>query len=162
MWMLLTSLALAGKWDGVNGDVVNHATINAPASALYEYLLDLHHFHALFPDDCMSRWEDGAQTSGFGASATLRYDIEAMHRKLTVNLKQGSPGRYLDFEHPGNKGFTSRWLFTEKEGATEVELNTGINPPPWPFKAYYFTVVKPEWERCQGEALKALARAVAP
>lgn len=160
MWLLLFNLASAGKWDEIPADVVNEATLPASASSLYDYLQDLHHFRDLFPADCISQWVDGGQTKGFGASATLRYDLEAMHRKLTVVLKQGTPGRYVDFEHPGNKGFTTRFLFTEKDGSTLVNLSTAINPPPWPFKAYYYKSVKPEWERCQAEALKALAKAV--
>lgn len=160
MWLLLSQLALAGRWDGISADVVSRRSIATTAETLSNYLQDLHHFRDLFPEDCISQWVDGTVVQGPGASATLRYDIVAMHRKLTVLLHPGTPGVYVDFEHPGNKGFTTRFRFTPDGEKTSVEMNTGMNPPPWPLRGYYYKVVKPEWERCQDEALASLAKAV--
>lgn len=160
MWMLLLSLALAGKWDGKNADVVAERVIAAPATALYDYLMDLDRYRVLYSQDCIGTWEKGTQSAGFGATATARYDMGAMHRKLPIVLQKGSPGVYVDYHHPGNKGFTTRWAFTEVEGGTRVVVNTAMNAPPWPLTGYYFQGVQPEWVACQSEALDALAQKV--
>lgn len=160
MWMLLPSLATAGRWDGENADIVSERVLRAPAAALYDYLQDLDRYHVLFSEDCIGWWEKGSQTTGFGASAIARYDMGGMHRKLPIILQKGSPGLYVDFYHPGNKGFTTRWLFTAVEGGTRVQVNTAMNAPPWPLTGYYFQGVQPEWEQCQTQALEVLSQKV--
>jgi hypothetical protein len=100
MWMLLLSLALAGKWDGKNADVVAERVIAAPATALYDYLMDLDRYRVLYSQDCIGTWEKGNQSAGFGATATARYDMGAMHRKLPIVLQKGSRGEEIRTAHP--------------------------------------------------------------
>lgn len=159
MWLLLSSLALAGKWDGVNADIVTHATVAASPSTISTFLSDVKNYRKIVPMDCIGWWLDGKQTVGVGANAEVRYDMGLMHRRVLLNVKAASE-RYVDYEHPGKKGFTTRFLLTATETGTTIDMTSGFNPPPRPVRGYYYKVVKPEWERCQTLTLAALAEAL--
>ena len=159
MWLILTGIALAGKWDGVNADIVAHTTVSASPAAIYAFLSDVRNYRKIVPIDCVGWWEDGSQTTGIGASAELRYDMGAMHRRLQLNISAASE-RYVDYDHPGNKGFTTRFLITPGEAGTVIDLTTAMNPPPRIVRGYYYRVVKPEWEGCQARTLTALSDAL--
>jgi hypothetical protein len=159
MFLLLCMQAVAGRWDGMNGDIVAKRTIPATSEQLFSYLQDLEKVAALYPDDCVGQWETGSQSTGFGASASVRYDMAMLHRKLTLTVEDGREGSFLDYDHPGKKGFQTRFLFEPGAGGTQVTMTTPLNPPPWPLTGYFFRSIKPEWEGCQARFLERLNEA---
>jgi hypothetical protein len=157
MLLLLLPTALAGKWDAAPTDIQTERVIAAPREAIFSHLLDLGHLRALYPEDCVGLWEPGERTFGEGASAIVRYDIAAMHRKLPMTLVRADAPRVIDFDHLGPKGFVTRWSLEEVDGGTKVSVLTPINAPPWPFTAYYHKVIRPEWIQCYATTLENLA-----
>jgi hypothetical protein len=167
MWIFLVGAALAGstpgKYDALNPDIEVSRVIASEPATLFAYMLDLTHVQALFPPDCIGLWQMGQRTSGVGATAVVRYDMALMHRKLGMTLTHAVEPAYIDFDHPGPKGFVTRWHFDTDaaSGGTNVRIETPLNGPPWPLKGYYFNVVKPEWEGCYRRTLENLATAAA-
>jgi hypothetical protein len=122
-------------------------------------LTDLDRMSTLFPADCVGLYKVGSPEKGVGAKATIRYDFAAMHRKLEMTVSRvETEGLFLvDWDHAGKRGFISRWVMTAGEGkSSAVKLNTPINAPPWPFAAYFFDVVQPEWQDCQTRLIAAV------
>ena len=161
---LLARPALAGKFDALSADVSATATLSAPPEQVFSYLLDLKHLQAMIP--CIGRWEMSQRTFGEGASAMVRYDLGAMHRKLPVSLSRADAPYRIDLEHLGNLGFTTvitmKALAPTASGApqTTVTILTPLNPPPWPVRKYYYDAVQVEWNKCYATTLDNLARAV--
>jgi hypothetical protein len=158
MWMLTVAAAVAGKWDSADPDVKASATIAAPAEKIFEIISDLEKLKLVTPPDCVGKWEMGIRTQGAGASAIVRYDIAAMHRRLVMTVARAEPNRLVDLDHAGPRGFVTRYTIepvggSESNGSSIVNVLTPLNPPPWPFQSYFFTVVKPEWEGCQARTL---------
>lgn len=151
--MLAVVAALAGKWDNADPDVKASATIAAPAEKIFEIVSDLDKLRLVTPPDCVGLWEMGIRTRGAGASAVVRYDIAAMHRRLVMTVARAEPNRLVDLDHAGPRGFVTRYTIEEQSGSSIVNVLTPLNPPPWPFQPYFFTVVKPEWEGCQARTL---------
>jgi hypothetical protein len=122
----------------------------------------------------VGRWEVGQRTSGEGATAAVRYDIGLMHRSLALTVSRIVPGRYVDWDHPGRKGFVTRFTVAPLEGApaeggpadgaaapaTRVTMQSYFTGPQWPLRRYYHRVMKPEWEACQARTLAALDQAL--
>lgn len=163
MLLLLAGLASAAssKWEGANPDIRADGLVPAPVETTYAYVLDLTHLRGLFPEHCMGKIQLGSRTFGEGANAEVRYDMGMMHRRLAMTLARALPPGTIEFEHPGNRGFVTRWSFAEENGGTRVTLLTPLNPPPKPFVGYYYTVVQSEWQTCYSEVIVNLARAVA-
>jgi hypothetical protein len=158
VWWCIAA-AWAGKWDGVDSNVTSTATIAAPPADVYGRIDDWNGLRAIFDAECVNDWIVGDQAEGIGAEARMTYHNAMMHRRLTAKVAKLVPDRYVDLEHLGNKGFVTRFeLKPAGEGATEVTMTTYTNPPPWPFKAYYFKRVKPAWTTCQDRALANLAK----
>ena len=154
----------AGKWDGEDPDIRNERVIASAPARIAAVLSDLEQVRALWPEDCTGVWTPGRTSKGKGATASVRYDIAAMHRTLELEITAIAVN-YIDHDHAGKKGFTTRYIFTALGGAeggdtTKVEMRTPLYAPKWPLTGYYFRVVKPEWERCQTAVLEALALAV--
>lgn len=162
MFLLLTGLAFAGKWDEAIADVQATAVIPAAPETVFGFLLDLANLQRIFPADCIGDWEPGERTFGEGASTWVRYDMAAMHRRLPMTLTVADAPRRVDFDHLGSRGFITRWTLEPADGGSRVTVLTPLNPPPRPFRGYYFKKVKPEWEGCYQRALAALGTAVAP
>ena len=144
-----------------SADIVTEVTVAPPAEGLAAVLTDLARFRQALPPDCVGRFDVGAPAAGQGASARLRYDMAAMHRTLTFTLSrvEVAPLRtVVDFDHASDRGFVTRWTLTPVEGGTQVTVRTALNAPPWPFTAYYFGAVQPEWATCQRQFVEGVAR----
>jgi uncharacterized protein YndB with AHSA1/START domain len=157
MLLFLSSVALAGKWDGAETDISAERVIPAAPEAVFSHLLDLDHLRALFPTDCVGLWEPGGRTYGEGANAVVRYDMGAMHRKLAMTLVRAEAPHLIDLDHLGSRGFVTRWSLSEEAGGTKVRLLTPLNAPPAPFRGYFQNVVRPEWVECYERTLTNLA-----
>ncbi|MSP54649.1 MAG: SRPBCC family protein [Myxococcales bacterium] len=160
-----TSPAMAADYDEMNADISVSARVDATREQVFSYLLDLQHLEAMVP--CIGKWEMSQRTFGEGASAMVRYDIGAMHRRLPVSLSRADAPHRIDLEHLGNLGFITVITLREEaftaEGETPktmVTLLTPLNPPPWPFRKYYYDAVQTEWKTCYATTLENLARAV--
>ena len=162
MWLFFVVSSFAkNKWEGVPADVRVERSISAAPASIYNYLQDLERVKALFPEGCIGKWEPGVNTVGLGATAAVRYDFAALHRKLTITLAREEADRYVDFDHPGNKGFVIRFLLEPGADGTLVKLSSPLNPPPFPFRGYFYKAVREEWVSCYTGALEAL-EALAP
>ena len=158
MWMLLAGLAVAASnWDGKTADIEANLVVPAPAERVFNFLLDLRNLQKIFPVDCVGLWDMGERTFGEGASAIVRYDMGAMHRRLPMTLTHALAVSQVDFDHLGNRGFLTRWSLATEGEATRVTVRTPLNPPPKPFLRYYYTVVQPEWQTCYARTLTNLA-----
>lgn len=156
--LLTTALALAGKWDGAETDVIVERVIPAPAEALYTPLTDLQALARVFPTDCVNDWTHGTRTAGVGALTRVTYRMGPMRRRLTATLTKAEPGRYVELDHMGRKGFVTQVRLEElAAGGTKVTLGTWIEAPPWPFKGVYFKKVRPAWLACYERTLDNLA-----
>jgi hypothetical protein len=157
--------AAPSPWAGLSTDIVaEHVFASAP-EVVTAALGDLSRVGAAVPRDCVGRWEVGQRTKGEGATAAVRYDIGLMHRSLALTVSRVVPGRYVDWDHPGRKGFVTRFTVLPIEGApidgeaataTRVTMQSFFTGPPWPLRRYYHRVMKPEWEACQARTLAAL------
>lgn len=140
------------------GDIVTTAVVPASPAAMIDVLTDLPTFGTLLPPDCVGLYTVGMTPKGLGAQATLRYDMAAMHRKLEMRISRIERESLwlVDMDHAGNRGFISRWLMTPTDAGTTVHLKTALNAPPWPFAAYFFDTVQPEWQDCQARIVTAV------
>jgi hypothetical protein len=157
MLLLLSSLALAGTWDNVSTDIHARGRVTASPEAVTTLVSDLARMKALVPADCVGRWEPGLRTSGEGATSEVRYDIGLMHRTLPLVVSKVVPGRYVDWDHPGKKGFVTRWALTPDGDGTFLDMTSYFAGPGWPLRRYYHGVMKPEWEGCQARTVAAIA-----
>ena len=163
MWLLLIQVALgASPWDSQDSSVGVSRVIAAEREAVYEQIDDLKELSALYPATCVSDWEFDDQTTGVGARGEVTYRFEKFRRRLAVTIEKAEASRYVELDHLSSKGFITRWLVEESEAGSVVSLKTYINPPPWPFKGYYFKKIKPAWTICYQQTLDNLeARVVA-
>ncbi len=160
MWLLFLPFAFAGKWDGAETDIKAERVVPGEPQAVFSHLLDLGHLRAIFPVDCVGLWEPGGRTFGEGASAFVRYDIAAMHRRLAMTLVRADAPRMIDFDHLGARGFVTRWTLAPAETGTLVQILTPLNPPPEPFRGYFQNVIRPSWQDCYQRTLTNLAEAL--
>lgn len=147
---------LAGKWDGLEADVVVRRTISAEPAVVFRAVSDLDTWRRILPEDCADDWALVEPSRGEGARGTVRYSFAGMHRRLDLTISETEEPRLVDYEHPGNKGFTTRWSLRQGTDGTDVELRTFLYPPGWPLKGYFFKRVQPAWTDCYERALDAL------
>lgn len=158
---LFVGPALAGESAAATervGDIITTAVVPATPAAMIDVLTDLPTFGTLLPADCVGLYKVGITPKGLGASATIRYDMAAMHRKLEMHVSRIERDTLwlVDMDHAGNRGFISRWLMTPGTEGTSVTLKTALNAPPWPFAAYFFDTIQPEWQDCQAQIVAAV------
>lgn len=160
--LFLVPAASAEKWPVA--DIVATASVAATPAEMLTVLVDLPRVGPLLPRECVGTWTPGTPSVGKGATAVVRYDMAAMHRKLAMTVTRADDEGQrviVDWDHAGNRGFVTRWVAEASEGGSKVTLTTPINPPPWPFTAYYYQAVKPEWDRCQASFIAAVAAGAA-
>lgn len=159
---LLPAAFAGGRYANAVADVSASTTIAAPPEQIFSYLLDFKNVQATIP--CIGKWELSQRTFGEGASAMVRYDVAAMHRKLPVSLSRADAPYRIDLEHLGNLGFTTVITLKDQSAGgppnTLVSILTPLNPPPWPFRPYYYNAVQVEWKQCYVDTLKNVAAAL--
>lgn len=155
--MVTVLLVLLGVAAADVGDVRASAEVALSGEAITSALSDFSRWEALFPSDCVAKVAVGEPSAGEGARARLTYTPGPMRRRLTAVVKVVEPGRRVDVDHDGNKGFVTRFMIGDSEGETrQVTAQTYINPPPWPLRAMYYNKVVPAWEACYRAALERL------
>jgi len=162
--ILVSTLALAGKWDDAPTDVEARTTLQAPAEKVHAALADLRSFAQLLPADCAKDWEFTATTKGVGSRARVTYTYGPLKRTLTANVVGDEPGRLWRVDHEDEKkGFFIQVTYptTPNPSVTSVVLSTPLNPPPWPLKPAFYKKVLPAWEGCYARTLQALGERVA-
>ncbi len=170
-WLTWVALAVAGTSEDGGFDVRAEGVVPASAEAVSAAVADLARMRGLVPPDCIGRWQLGHRTEGEGATAEVRYDIALLHRALPLVVAKVVPGRYVDWDHPGPRGFVTRWTLTRVDpfsgrpevngAATHVRVESFFAPPPLMVQGYFRRVIRPEWETCQARTVQALARALA-
>lgn len=157
MIVVLTSLALAGKWDGMEADIVAEVTMNAAMPVIREQFEDLHTLD-LYSDDCASERMIGEPSAHVGAPFRVRYDAGPWSRLAEGTISEVGH-QYVDWDHTGRYGFTTRYQFAEDPATsgTVVTMTTFLDMPPWPFRGIFFKRVRPGWAACHHELLTAVA-----
>ena len=69
MWIWLIGMALAGKWDAAQPDVIAAKVIDRSAEEMFTQMADLQAFAEIVPESCASDWQWSGQTAGRGAKA---------------------------------------------------------------------------------------------
>jgi len=156
--------AMAARYKDAVADVSASSTIAATPEQIFTHLLDFKNLQASIP--CIGKWEMSQRTFGEGASAMVRYDLGAMHRKLPVSLSRADAPYRIDLEHLGNLGFTTVIHLAAQPSqdgrpSTLVSILTPLNAPPWPFRPYYYGAVQVEWNQCYAATLNNIATALA-
>lgn len=157
MIVALMSLALAGKWDGMEADIVAEVTVNASVPVVRAQFEDLHTLD-LYSDACASERIIGEPSAHVGAPFRVRYDAGPWSR-LAEGTIADVGHQYVDWEHTGRYGFTTRYQFAEDvaTSGTVVTMTTFLDTPPWPFMGIFFKRVRPGWAACHHELLTAVA-----
>ena len=156
MIALLVSSAFAGKWDGYSADVRAERAVAASPAEVTDAVRDLAAWARLVPADCAT-WELQDRTAGVGARARVTYTIASMRRRLTVEISKDEPGRLVELDHAGNKGFFTQVVPVASDTGSTVTLTTFLEPPPWPFRGVFFHKVQPAWVACYERTLDAFA-----
>jgi hypothetical protein len=157
MLWIVCALALAGKWDGAESDVVVERELTVDVQQTFDLLTDVEALQQLFPEDCVADWALGEPTTGIGANARVTYRMAGMKRRLTLTVSKAEAFYVVELDHPENKGFITQWALSEPgPGRAVVQLGTYLNAPPWPFKGYYYNKVQPAWTDCYTRTLDAL------
>jgi hypothetical protein len=165
LWALLVAQAGAETPASRDSDILTDTTVPVAPEAMLPVLSDLARFKLAVPPSCLGRFEVGTPSSGKGATARVRYDMAAMHRPLTLTLTRldvEATRLVVDYDHPTNLGFTTRWVVEAVEGGSHVHVQTAISAPAWPFTAYYYAAVQPEWVACQATIVANVAKLAAP
>ncbi len=157
MILWITALALAGKWDGMEADIVAEVAVNAAMPVIREQFEDLHTLD-LYSDACASERMIGEPSAHVGAPFRVRYDAGPWSRLAEGTISEVGH-QYVDWEHTGRYGFTTRYQFTEDPETSEtvVTMTTFLDTPPWPFRGIFFKRVRPGWAACHHELLTAVA-----
>ena len=158
---LLVAVAAAGKWDGLEADIVAEVVMDAPAPIIREQFEDLTTLE-LYSDDCVSELQIGEPAAHQGAPFRVRYHAGPWSR-LAEGVISDVGHQYVDWEHTGRYGFTTRYQFEsipDGEG-TRVTMTTFLEAPVWPFKGLFFKRVRPGWADCHHELLLAVSERVA-
>ena len=163
LWLLIAALAVGAEaWKDAPSDVIAETTVDAPVETIYEYLLDLERYGALFGLECADKWVFGTTTSGAQATGRVTYLAGPMRRRSTVTYGSTREHDLVEVHHPGRLGFTSQFLLEPAEGGIKVTFATYLEPPPWPFRKVFLFKVRPAWVACHQAALDALDQAVSP
>ncbi len=139
-------------WAGKSADVAVERTIDASPESLAARLDSTVEIARLMPEECVHSWEHTDPTG----PARVTYQIKAFKRRLTAKLEIKDPGRVIELDHLGKKGFVTRFLLTETPKGTRVTLTSFLNPPTWPFRKYYYEAVRPDWVVCYEKVLTRL------
>ena len=157
VWLAVLSLAWAGP-----ENVEAQTSIDASPEVITDYLSDLARVAALFPESCAQRWSFEPPTDGAVVGGEVVYRAGWLRRKLPVRYGEVVPGSYVDLDHPGEKGFVTRFQVEgTDEGATAVTMTTFLSPPRWPLVKLYGNQVQPIWRDCHLRTLDALSSALA-
>lgn len=149
MWFLMLQVGFAANsWEGHDASIRVEKLVEVSAADIYAEVNDLRSLSEIFPATCVQDWALSGQTEGLGARGRVTYRFEKLKRRLTVTISKAEAGRYVELDHLGSKGFISRWLMVEEEGGTTLSLETFMNPPPWPFRGYYYRSIQPKWRAC--------------
>jgi len=163
MWFLLLPIGFAANpWDNHDASIRVEKLVSASPMEIFEAVDDLKELSEVFPATCLQDWALSGQTAGVGARGRVTYRFEKLKRRLTVTISKAETGRYVELDHLGPKGFITRWLMVEEEEGTKLSLETFMNPPPWPFKGYYFKVIQPKWHACYELTLDNLIEGLEP
>jgi hypothetical protein len=154
---LFLSTAWANQWDGHSADVKAERVIAASPDAVTDVVRDLAAWRDLVPAACATSWELQERTVGVGARGRVTYTIGSMRRTLTVAISKDEPGRVLELDHAGKKGFFTQVVPVATDTGSTVLLTTFLEPPPWPFKGTFFRNVQPAWVACHARTLDAIA-----
>jgi hypothetical protein len=163
MLILLLQVAFAGsQWEGRDASIKVERVIMEEPAEIYAELDDLQDLSEIYAAACVRDWALAGQTEGVGARGRVTYHLSKLRRRLTVTISKAELDRYVELDHLSAKGFVTRWLLQENEAGTLVSLETFINPPPWPFRGYYFKNIQPEWQRCYETTLDNLEASLGP
>ena len=122
VWLAVLSLAWAGP-----ENVEAQTSIDASPEVITDYLSDLARVAALFPESCAQRWSFEPPTDGAVVGGEVVYRAGWLRRKLPVRYGEVVPGSYVDPDHPGEKGFVTRFQVEgTDEGATAVTMTTFV------------------------------------
>lgn len=146
----------ATPWQGMDADVAAEAVVKATPEQVTATLADLPRASALFSDDCLARWSFGVPSQGQGAMARVSYTPHWMNRRLTLTVSALEPGKRVDWDHAGDKGFLTRFTVTPSGEGAKVSVLTPLVGPPWPFAKLYQVHIKTTWEACYIDALRRL------
>ncbi len=156
LWTLLIPMALAGRWDDQDPDVMAWRVVPAEPEVVWQTLADTKGLQQLFPHACAQDWVHGEQTEGIGAQVSLTYRWDVVRRRLTATIAEGREGAWFDLEHAGDKGFVTRFTTDAVEGGTRVTIHSFVTSPPWPLKGRYYRTIQPVWTQCYASTLSAL------
>jgi hypothetical protein len=137
-------------------DIVATGTVKAPPEVVSERLSDLDEVLLVAPEKCFRRWEIGPQVVGEGAQFRVVYLVQAFRRRLYGTVSKVVPGKRVEWNHDGNKGFVTRWSLEPVDGGTKVTAHTYIQGPPKPFRRYYTNTVQPAWKVCYEDLISGL------
>lgn len=161
--LLLTTTALAGKWDDAPSDVEVTRQVAAAPTAVHAAVADLRRFSELLPADCATDWQFTSSTAGRGARAKVRYTFGPLKRNTSAMVVDDQPGLIWRIEHEGDKkGFFTQVTTAQTGNGTLVTLVSFLNAPPWPFAGPFHKKVRPAWTDCYERTLTALAAQVSP
>ena len=100
------------------------------------------------------------EAEGVDSGGVQRF-VEALEKRIDAVHSRSDPPRLVEIEHLGSKGFFTRFTLTPEGDGVKAVMTTYLNAPPWPFRKYYYTEVRPIWVQCQIDALQALDAAAA-
>jgi hypothetical protein len=152
--------ALAALAIEPSADVVVSRRFDAAPEAIYAHLIDARNVKAAAPDACMRSWMFPGRTEGIGAQFRVVYALEGWRRRLDVSVVAADPPRRIEWDHHGNRGFTTRFTIAPDEPGARVTVHTYLNEPPWPFRKYYVRKVQPAWRACYTELLENVAAVI--
>lgn len=152
--LALVASALAGKWDDKVADVVATRTIPVAAEAVYAVLSDPGKLMALYPSDC-AVWKVPLAGDVPGAKGIVTYQAAGMRRKLDVVWKTATPGKRVELDHIGPKGFVTRFELVPVDGGTAVTMTNYLSIPAF-VAGYYYKKVQPAWAGCHARELETL------
>ena len=160
--LLLASPALAQDpadpaADPADGaDIIATGLVHAPPEVVSPRLADMDEVILVAPDTCLRKWEFGPKVVGEGAQFKVTYLMEAFRRRLRGSVTKVEPGKRVEWDHEGNRGFVTRWSFEPVDDGTQVTVRTYILEPPRPLRRYYSNRVKPAWVECYSQMIQAL------
>ncbi len=163
MWGCWITLSLAARG---GSDVVADVLIDAQATEVSDYLSRLDQVSEIFPEDCAQDWIVGPELQAPHAMGEVVVRAALLKRRLAVTYGEVIPGRIVDLDHTGDKGFVTRFeIISDVDlpkniGGTgiTVVMTTFLSPPNWPLKRYFERKIHPAWLDCHRRTLENLAQ----
>lgn len=150
-------------------DVVAERVVAAAPTEVSDYLSKLNQVAAVFPEDCAQDWIVGPALRAPDATGEVVVRAALLKRRLTFTYGEMIPGRIVDLDYLGDKGFVTRFELSDPAGGepsdatqTRVVMTTFLSPPEWPLKKYFERKIHPAWVDCQRRTLEALALEFGP